>query len=30
MGFEVVGRVPDAFLHPTLGYTDTLVMYQKL
>lgn len=30
MGFQVVGRVPDAFLHPTLGYTDALVMYQKL
>lgn len=30
LGFEVVGRLPDAFHHPTLGYVDALVMYQKL
>jgi ribosomal protein S18 acetylase RimI-like enzyme len=30
MGFETVGRLPGAFLHPTLGYTDALVMFQRL
>ena len=30
MGFEVVGRLPVAFLHPTLGYVDALVMYRQL
>ncbi len=30
MGFETVGRVPEAFRHPTLGYVDALVMYQRL
>jgi len=30
MGFETVGRVPEAFLHPVHGYTDALVMYQRL
>ncbi|WP_033067551.1 GNAT family N-acetyltransferase [Thalassospira australica] len=30
LGFEVVGRLPDAFMHPTLGETDALVMYRKL
>ena len=30
MGFEVVGRLPAAFLHPTAGYVDALVMYQDL
>lgn len=30
MGFQIVGRIPDAFLHPALGYTDALVMHQKL
>ena len=29
-GFEVVGRLPRAFLHPTLGYTDAYVMYRVL
>jgi ribosomal protein S18 acetylase RimI-like enzyme len=29
-GFEIVGRVPDAFRHPRLGYVDTLVMYRPL
>jgi L-amino acid N-acyltransferase YncA len=29
-GFEVVGRLPKAFLHPTLGYVDALVMYRDL
>lgn len=29
-GFEVVGRLPRAFRHPTLGYIDALVMYREL
>jgi len=29
-GFEIVGRVPAAFHHPTLGYVDTLVMFRSL
>ena len=29
-GFEVVGRLPGAFLHPRLGYVDALVMYRRL
>jgi ribosomal protein S18 acetylase RimI-like enzyme len=30
MGFEVVGRLPAAFLHPTLGPVDALVLYRHL
>jgi len=30
MGFEIVGRLPDAFLHPTRGFVDALVMFQIL
>ena len=30
MGFQIVGRVPEAFLHPVQGYADALVMYQRL
>jgi ribosomal protein S18 acetylase RimI-like enzyme len=29
-GFQVVGRLPEAFLHPQKGYMDALVMYLKL
>jgi L-amino acid N-acyltransferase YncA len=29
-GFEIVGRVPSAFNHPTRGYVDALVMYRSL
>lgn len=29
-GFEIVGRLPDVFLHPRLGYVDALVMYRKI
>jgi ribosomal protein S18 acetylase RimI-like enzyme len=29
-GFEVVGRVPGAFRHPTFGFVDALVMFRKL
>jgi ribosomal protein S18 acetylase RimI-like enzyme len=30
LGFEIVGRLPLAFLHPKLGYTDALVMFRSL
>ncbi|ATB28279.1 GNAT family N-acetyltransferase [Melittangium boletus] len=30
LGFEIVGRLPAAFRHPTAGYVDALVMYQHL
>jgi ribosomal protein S18 acetylase RimI-like enzyme len=29
-GFEVAGRLPDAFLHPRLGYVDALVMVRGI
>ena len=29
-GFAVVGRLPEAFHHPTAGYVDALVMYRRL
>ena len=30
LGFEQVGRLPDAFVHPTLGHVDALVLYRRL
>jgi ribosomal protein S18 acetylase RimI-like enzyme len=30
LGFAIVGRLPQAFLHPVNGYVDALVMYRKL
>jgi L-amino acid N-acyltransferase YncA len=30
LGFEIVGRLPQAFDHPTLGSVDALVMYRHL
>lgn len=30
LGFATVGRLPKAFLHPSKGYTDALVMYKWL
>ncbi len=30
LGFAVVGRVPEAFRHPTEGYVDLLVMHRRL
>jgi ribosomal protein S18 acetylase RimI-like enzyme len=30
LGFEIVGRLPRAFVHPTLGAVDALVMYRYL
>lgn len=29
-GFEIVGRLPGAFRHPTLGFVDALVVHRKL
>ena len=28
--FEIVGRIPDAFLHPVHGYVDAYIMHRKL
>ena len=30
LGFEIVGRLPGAFRHPTAGDVDALVMFQRL
>jgi ribosomal protein S18 acetylase RimI-like enzyme len=30
LGFAVVGRLPEAFRHPNLGFVDALVMYRML
>jgi len=30
LGFETVGRVPEAFEHPALGLVDALVLYRHL
>jgi ribosomal protein S18 acetylase RimI-like enzyme len=30
MGFEIVGRLREAFIHPTFGAVDALVMYRRL
>lgn len=29
-GFEIVGTLPEAYLHPKLGYVDAHVMYKKI
>ena len=29
-GFEIVGRLPGAFQHPSAGFVDALVMYRSL
>ena len=29
-GFDTIGRLPRAFLHPQAGYVDALVMYREL
>ena len=30
LGFEIVGRLPGAFKHPSAGYVDAFVMYRQL
>lgn len=30
MGFDIVGRLPGAFLHPAKGFVDALVMFKSL
>jgi ribosomal protein S18 acetylase RimI-like enzyme len=30
LGFEIAGRLPSAFAHPSLGDVDALVMYRRL
>jgi ribosomal protein S18 acetylase RimI-like enzyme len=30
LDFEIVGRLPGAFQHPTLGFVDAFVMYRTL
>jgi L-amino acid N-acyltransferase YncA len=30
LGFRIVGRIPEAFLHPDHGFVDALLMYQQL
>jgi ribosomal protein S18 acetylase RimI-like enzyme len=30
LGFEIVGRLPGAFEHPSLGFVDALVMYRSV
>jgi ribosomal protein S18 acetylase RimI-like enzyme len=30
LGFEIAGRLPGAFLHPTAGFVDAFVMYRNL
>ena len=30
LGYTLVGRLPKAFLHPSIGYVDALVMYKWL
>jgi ribosomal protein S18 acetylase RimI-like enzyme len=30
MGFDIVGRLPDAFKHPSKGFVDALVLFQTL
>jgi ribosomal protein S18 acetylase RimI-like enzyme len=29
-GFAIAGRLPGAFVHPSAGYVDALVMYRDL
>jgi ribosomal protein S18 acetylase RimI-like enzyme len=29
-GFEIVGRLPEAFEHPRRGFVDVLIMYRRL
>lgn len=30
LGFQIIGRLPNAFLHPTHGYTDAYILFRPL
>lgn len=30
LGFEIVGRLPEVFLHPSRGYVDAFIMFRTL
>ncbi len=30
LGFDTIGRIPEAFAHPGLGFVDALIMYRPL
>lgn len=30
LGFDIIGKIPEAFRHPTHGYVDAFVMYKRL
>jgi ribosomal protein S18 acetylase RimI-like enzyme len=30
IGFEIIGEIPEAFNHQTLGLTSAYIMYRKL
>jgi ribosomal protein S18 acetylase RimI-like enzyme len=30
LGFQIVGRLPEAFLHPERGFVDALVMFRQI
>ena len=30
IGFKIIGEIPEAFQHPTLGLVNAYIMYQKL
>ncbi len=30
LGFDIIGAIPEAFLHPEQGYVDAYIMYRKL
>jgi L-amino acid N-acyltransferase YncA len=30
LGFEIVGTLPEAFLHPSQGFVDAYIMYKRL
>jgi ribosomal protein S18 acetylase RimI-like enzyme len=30
LGFKIIGEIPEAFNHQTMGMTNAYIMYQKL
>lgn len=30
LGYKIIGTIPDAFCHPSLGYVDAYIMYKSL